>query len=90
MFKAHERVVLTADIRGDEGKQLRSGDVGVVVHVHAGGEAYVVEFVALDDDTTAIAPFWTSQARLVTSADLTHAPSKLLFERDDRHPEEGL
>ena len=73
MFKEHERVVLTADICGDEGEQLRSGDVGVVIHIHAGGEAYVVEFVALDGGTAAIATVLPSQARPVTSADLTHA-----------------
>ena len=73
MFKEHERVVLTTDICGDEGEQLRSGDVGVVVHIHAGGEAYVVEFVALDGVTAAIATVLPSQARPVTGADLTHA-----------------
>lgn len=33
MFKEHERVVLTTDICGDEGEQLRSGDVGVVAYI---------------------------------------------------------
>ena len=73
MFREHERVVLTAEVCGDEGEQLRPGDVGVVVHVHPGVEAYVVEFLALDGDTAAIATVLPSQARPVTSADLTHA-----------------
>ena len=73
MFREHEQIVLTADICGDEGEVLRSGDVGVVVHVHTGGEAYVVEFLTLDGDTAAIAAVLPSQARPVTDKDITHA-----------------
>ena len=73
MFKEHEQIVLTAEVSGDEGERLRPGDVGAVIHVHAGGKAYVVEFMALDGDTVAIATVLPSQARPVTSGDLTHA-----------------
>ena len=73
MLREHEQVVLTADIMGDEGESLRSGDVGVVLHVHSGGDAYVVEFLTLDGDTAAIATVLPSQARPVTSKDITHA-----------------
>ena len=73
MFGEHEQVVLTADLKGDQGEDLRPGDVGVVVHVHPHGEAYVVEFLTLDGDTAAIATVLPSQARAVTSKDITHA-----------------
>ena len=73
MFKEHEQIVLTDDARGDEGEELRVGDVGCVIHVHSGGEAYVVEFLSLDGQTSVIATVLPSQARCVTSADLTHA-----------------
>lgn len=73
MFREHEQFVLTADIIGDAGECLRFGDVGVIVHVHPGGEAYVVEFLTLDGDTAAIATVLPSQARPVTSKDITHA-----------------
>ena len=73
MFKEQEPVVLTADVSGDEGEQLVPGDVGSVIHVHAGGDAYVVEFMAFNGDTVAIATVLPSQARSVTSRDLTHA-----------------
>ena len=73
MFKEHERVVLTADVLGDDGEELRPGDVGTVIHIHAGGKAYVAEFMALDGGTAAIATILPSQARPVTSSDLTHA-----------------
>ena len=73
MFREHEQIVLTADVHGDEGQQLRSGDVGAIVHVHPGGSAFVAEFMTLDGDTVAIATVLASQARPVTSADITHA-----------------
>jgi len=73
MFREHEQIVLTADISGDEGEELASGDVGVVVHIHPGNEAYVVEFLTLDGDTAAVATVLPSQARSVTSKDITHA-----------------
>ena len=73
MFREHEQVVLTADLTGDEGEGLKPGDVGVVVHVHPDGEAYVVEFLTIDGDTAAIATVLPSQARAVTGADMTHA-----------------
>ena len=73
MFREHEQIVLTADVYGDEGEQLKPGDVGAVVHVHPGGGAFVVEFMTLEGDTVAIATVSAAQARPVTGADLTHA-----------------
>ena len=73
MFREHEQIVLTADVTGDEGEDLRPGDVGIVVHMHPDGAAYVVESLTLDGDTAAIATVLPSQARPVTSKDITHA-----------------
>ena len=73
MFKEHEQIVLTADVVGDEGEELKSGDVGTIIHIHPNEEAFVVEFLSLDGDTVAIATVLPSQARPVTNADLTHA-----------------
>ena len=73
MFKEHDQIVLTADVFGDEGEELKSGDVGTIIHIHPDEEALVVEFMSLDGDTVAIAAVLPSQARLVTNADLTHA-----------------
>ena len=73
MFKEHEPIGLTADLTGDDGEELRPGDVGDVVHVHLGGEAYVVEFQNLDGGTAVIATVPPSQARRVTRADMIHA-----------------
>ncbi len=73
MFKEHEQIVLTADVLGDEGEELKPGDAGTVIHVHPANAAVVVEFMSLDGDTVAIATVLPSQARPVTSADITHA-----------------
>ena len=73
MFKEHEQIVLTADVSGDQGEELKPGDVGTIIHVHPGGNAFVVEFMALGGGTLAIATVLPSQSRLVTGADLTHA-----------------
>ena len=77
MFKEHEQIVLTADVVGDEGEKLKSGDVGTIIHIHPNEEALVVEFMSLNGGTAAIATVLPSQARPVTSADLTHARTVL-------------
>ena len=57
----------------DDKEDLQPGDVGTIVHIHPGDQAFVAEFLALDGETVAIATVLRSQARPVTSADLTHA-----------------
>ena len=46
MLKEHDLIVLTTDIQDKDG-DLKAGDVGTVVHVHPGDEAFVVEFNTL-------------------------------------------
>ena len=65
--------MLTADLFGDEGEELKSGDAGTIIHIHPDEEALVVEFMSFNGDTVAIATVLPSQARPVTNADLTHA-----------------
>jgi hypothetical protein len=77
MFKEHEQIVLTADVFGDEGEDMKSGDVGTIIHIHPDKEALVVEFMSRNGETMAIATVLPSQARSVTSADLTHARTVL-------------
>ena len=72
-FKEHNQIVLTADVTGDEDEELKSGDVGVIIHIHPGGEAFVVEFFTVDGDTAAIATVLASQARPVLDSDIVHA-----------------
>jgi hypothetical protein len=70
MIKEHERVVLTVAVP-EEG--LVPGDVGTVVHVYRDGEAYEVEFVALDGHTAAVATLEHSKIRPVSGREITHA-----------------
>ena len=72
MIKEHDRVVLKSEIR-EEG--LKAGDVGTVVHVHQGGEAFEVESVTLGGETVAIATSLASQVRPVHRREITHARS---------------
>lgn len=73
MFKEHERIVLTEFVTGLDHEKLSPGDVGCVVHIHPGAEAYIVEFVSLEGETVALATVLPSQARAVTRSDMTHA-----------------
>ena len=52
---------------------LKTGEVGTIVHVHRNGEAFEVEFPTLDGQTAALATVQSSQVRPVTGADITHA-----------------
>jgi Domain of unknown function (DUF4926) len=70
MIKEHDRVVLKQEVPEQE---LKTGDVGTVIHVHKNGEAFEVEFVALDGETLAIATLEASQIRPVQKREITHA-----------------
>ena len=70
MINEHDRIVLRVPAP-EEG--LEPGDVGTVVHIYADGEAYEVEFVALDGHTKGVATLEADQVRPVTSQDMTHA-----------------
>ena len=70
MFKEHDTVVLTGDILKE---QLRSGDVGTIVHIYKGGAAFEVEFLTLAGDTAAIATVLPAQVRPASGQDITHA-----------------
>ncbi len=71
----HNQFVLTTDVAGDEDEELKSGDVGVIIHIHPGGEAFVAEFVTLNGNSSIIATVLSSEARPVTDKDIVHARS---------------
>ena len=70
MISEHERVVL---IRSLPNEGLEAGDVGTVVHIYGDGNAYEVEFVALDGHTAAVATVEASQVRAVMPSEIPHA-----------------
>ncbi|MCU0922983.1 MAG: DUF4926 domain-containing protein [Burkholderiaceae bacterium] len=51
---------------------LEPGDVGVVVHVHAAGAAFVVEFMSLDGRTVGVQTLQASQLRPVSASAVPH------------------
>ena len=69
MLEEYDQIVLTADVTGDGGQELKPGDVGVIIHVHPDMEAFVAEFPSLDGDTIAIATVLPSQVHPVTGVD---------------------
>ena len=69
----HSQFVLTGEVTGDWDEKLKPGDVGVIVHIHPGGEAFVAEFVSLNGNSSVIATVLPSQARPVTDKDIVHA-----------------
>ncbi len=70
MFKEHDIVILSREMP-EEG--LEAGDVGTIVHIHRKGEAFEVEFQALDGRTVAIATVLANQLRSVSATDISHA-----------------
>ena len=68
-IQEHDQVVLTAGLPAEG---LESGDVGTIVHVHRGGEAYEVEFMTLVGNTLAVATVLASRLRPVSKRDVSH------------------
>jgi hypothetical protein len=70
MINEHDRVVLTEDVPSEG---LKAGDIGTVVHIHAKGEAYEVEFICLDGETIAVTTLRADQVRSTKSGEIAHA-----------------
>jgi hypothetical protein len=64
-----DTVVLTKDLP-ESG--LQKGDVGAVVHCHAGGTAYEVEFVAADGRTIALLTLPSDEIRPMQGGEILH------------------
>ena len=70
MFQEHAQVVLASPLPA---LGLEPGDVGVIVHVHAGGEgAYEVEFMSLDGRTIGVQTLQADQLRAVSASAVAH------------------
>jgi len=68
MIEEHSNVILGKDLPNDG---LYRGDVGVVVHIHQGGEAYEVEFLTMGGATVAVR---TLRAEDVQAVDMQMIP----------------
>ena len=68
-FQEHAQVVLASPLPA---LGLEPGDVGVVVHVHAQGAAYEVEFMSLDGRTIGVQTLHANQLRAVSASAVPH------------------
>ena len=69
MIKEHDCIVLTEDLPAEG---LKAGDIGTVVHIHAGGAGYEVEFMTLAGQTFAVVTLLPTQIRAITPRDVAH------------------
>lgn len=68
-IREHDCVVLTQDVPA---ARLEAGDVGTVVHLHAGGAGYEVEFMTLAGETLAVVTLRPAQVRPIQPSDVAH------------------
>lgn len=80
MLAEHSIVVLNSDFP-DAG--LHAGDVGAIVHVHAQGKAYEVEFVDGDGTTIALMTLQANEIRSIGPGELLHTRRRDLAEQSD-------
>ena len=64
-----DKIVLTRDLPDHE---LCQGDVGAVVHVYDGDEAFEVEFVTADGKTQALLTLSSEDVRPMASSEILH------------------
>ncbi len=69
MYREHDQVVLACPLPA---LGLEPGDVGVVVHVHAAGAAFVIEFMSLDGRTIGVETLEANQLRPVSASAVPH------------------
>lgn len=69
-IREHQQIVLAKPLPE---LGLEAGDVGVVVHVHRGGEAFEVEFLTLEGETAAIVTLAAGHVRRVRKDEVAQA-----------------
>ncbi len=70
MIEELDRVVLLHDLPG---KKLKAGDVGTVVMVYKGGEAFEVEFMTLSGETFALETLRADEVRPARGQEVAQA-----------------
>ncbi len=70
MIEELDRVVLTHDLPG---KKLKAGDVGTVVMIYKGGEAFEVEFMTLSGETFALETLRADEVRPARGQEVAQA-----------------
>jgi hypothetical protein len=70
MIQEHKRGILTVDLPE---YQLKTGDVGTVVHVYTESRAYEMEFFTVDGQTLDVITVTAEQVRPVGKIEVLHA-----------------
>jgi hypothetical protein len=70
MIRELDTVVLTRDVP-EHG--LRRGDLGAVVHVYRGGNAFEIEFVTAEGRTVAVLTLEAADVRPMSNKEILHA-----------------
>jgi hypothetical protein len=72
MFNELDTIVLSRDI---EEYNLARGDVGAIVHCHAGNKAYEVEFITGEGKTIAVVTLTNRDIRPMERQEILHVRS---------------
>jgi hypothetical protein len=75
MIQEHEQAVLNVDLPEH---RLKSGDVGVIVHIYPGAAAYEMEFFTLDGQTIDVITVQAEQVRPVSHRDMLHVRERVV------------
>lgn len=70
MIKELDRIILTRDIPENN---LKKGDLGVVVMVHASSKGFEVEFSTLDGDTISVVTLNSEDVREIRKHEIANA-----------------
>lgn len=70
MIKELDRIILTRDIPENN---LKKGDIGIVVLVHANSKGFEVEFSTLDGDTISVVTLNSEDVREIRKHEIAHA-----------------
>ena len=70
MIEELDRVVLMHDLPG---RKLKAGDVGTVVMIYKGGEAFEVEFMTLSGETFALETLRADEVRAARGQEVAQA-----------------
>lgn len=70
MIKELDRIILTRDIPENN---LKKGDLGIVVMVHANSKGFEVEFSTLDGITISVVTLNSEDVREIRKHEIAHA-----------------
>ena len=68
-IKEFDRVILTENIKGTD---LKSGDIGTIVHIYKNRKGFEVEFATLLGETISVCTLLPAQIRPIRKREIAH------------------